>query len=276
MVRFQVETIPLGQELSLEEEESFLNSTVEYFRSMGVDMIIPGTFSSVFRTYPKGAAAAPYGSYVVDLSRSEKILWDNVHSKHRNQIRSAIRKGVKIRDGCEQIDRVDSLVKDSFRRSTTGLVNIVRLGIRMKGDPIRRQALNLGDHVKILVAEHNGKVQGCAVIPFSNYSAYYMHGGSISECTAGAMNLLQWEAMCFFRNLGVRYYNFVGARIDPEPGSKQQGLSMFKRRFGGELKRGYMWKYSFHPLKNRLYSIANRCRSGGDIVDQEEHKLESV
>ena len=65
-----------------------------------------------------------------------------------------------------------------------------------------------------------------------------MHGGSISKPLAGAMNLLQWEAMCFFRKLGVRYYNFVGTRIDPEPGSKQEGLSMFKQRFGGELKRG--------------------------------------
>jgi lipid II:glycine glycyltransferase (peptidoglycan interpeptide bridge formation enzyme) len=143
----------------------------------------------------------------------------------------------------------------------------------MDYDTFKHQVLGFGENVRVFIAEYEGVVQGCAVIPFSSYSAYYMHGGSISKPLTGAMNLLQWEAMCFFRKLGVRYYNFVGARINPEPGSKQEGLIMFKQRFGGELKRGYMWKYSFHPLKNYLYSIATKIRSGGDIVDQEHHKL---
>ena len=65
----------------------------------------------------------------------------------------------------------------------------------------------------------------------------------------------------------------MGARINPEKGSKQEGLSWFKKRFGANLKQGYMWKYSLHPLKYRLYCLAARYRSGGDIVDEERHKL---
>jgi len=169
MVRFQVETIYLGQEFGVEEEKSFLNRIIKYFRSTGIDVIIPG-----------------------------------------------------------------------------------------------------------ILAEYEEVAQGCAVIPFSSYSGYYMDGGSISKPLSGAMNLLQWEGMCFFRKLGVRYYKFVGTRIDPEPGSKQEGLSMFKQRFSGELRRGYIWKYSFHPSKNYLYSIGTRTQSGGDIVDREKHKLGNV
>src|SRR4030065_1909021 len=41
MLRFRIETIPLGNGLDIEEEKSFLNSTIEYFRSTGADMIIP-------------------------------------------------------------------------------------------------------------------------------------------------------------------------------------------------------------------------------------------
>ena len=276
LIRFTSETIMLAGEMSIEEERVFLNAVIDYFRCTGADVIIPSTFTSLFRTYPDGALAVPYGSYIVDLTQSEEMLWNNVHPKHRNKIRNGTKKGVIIQDGIEHVDIVDSLVQDSFRRSTKGFLNTMRLGIRMKADSIKRQALSLGDYVKIYIAESEGEVQGCAVIPFSNYSAYYMHGGSRADSTTGAMNLLQWEAICSFRRLGVKYYNFVGTRINPEAGSKQEGLSMFKQRFGGELKRGYMWKYSFHPLKNYLYSIATKIRSGGDIVDQERHKLKDV
>ena len=39
MVRFRVETIPLGDGLHVGEEKSFLNSVIEYFRSIGVDVL---------------------------------------------------------------------------------------------------------------------------------------------------------------------------------------------------------------------------------------------
>ena len=136
--------------------------------------------------------------------------------------------------------------------------------------------LGLGENVKIFVADYQGVVQGCAVIPFSSHSAYYVYGGSIPEPLTGATNLLHWEAIRQFRELGVKRYDFVGVRINPEKGSKQEGLMMFKQRFGGQLVQGYMWKYSLHPLKYAVYSLAVRFLRGGDIVDHERHKLKYV
>src|SRR6266403_244348 len=52
MVRFRVETISMGPELSVEEERSFLNSAVGFLRSTGADLIIPATTNTIFRTYP--------------------------------------------------------------------------------------------------------------------------------------------------------------------------------------------------------------------------------
>ena len=130
-----------------------------------------------------------------------------------------------------------------------------------------------GENVGVFVAEYQGVQQGCAVVPFSEHSAYYMHGGSIAKPLTGVMNFLQWEMIQHFRKLGVRHYDFCGARINPEKGSKAEGLTMFKERFGGTLSEGYMWKYPLIPYKYALYSLASRMRSGGDVVDQECHKL---
>ena len=265
MARFRVETIARRGELDLQKEKVFLNNVVAHLRSIGADLIIPASTNTLFRTAPDGAIGAPYGSYVIDLSISEEALWKNVHSKHRNVIRNARNKGVEILSGPEYADSAYELVRDTFKRSEMTF---------MSHDNFKRMIGGLGERVKVFVASLGGTIQGCAVVPYSEYSAYYAYGGSILPSpVTGATNLLQWEAICHFRNLGVKRYDFCGARLDPEEGSKQAGLAMYKERFGGQLLLGYMWKYNLSKLKSPIYSLAVRLLRGGDIVDQEQHKL---
>lgn len=267
MVRFRVETIPLREELDVREEESFFNSAIKYFRSTGADMIIPASTNTIFRTYPDGAVVAPYGTYIIDLSQPEETLWKNLHSKHRNVVRNAMKKGVEIRSGMEYLNTAYELVRDTLKRSRLGFMGY---------ETFKNFVLGLDENVKIFVADQQGVAQGCAVVPFSGHSAYYLYGGSIPNPLTGATNLLQWEAMRIFKKLGVKRYDFVGVRINPEKGSKLEGLMRFKQRFGGQLIQGYMWKFPFRPVKYFLYCLAARVRSGGDIVDQERHKFNRV
>ena len=267
MVRFRVETIPLGEEVDVGEEKSFLNNVIGYFRSINADMIIPATTNSIFRTYPDGAVAAPYGTYTIDLCQLEETLWGNLNSSHRRKVRLAMKQGVQIRSGKEYIDAAYMLVRDTFKRSKLGFMSV---------KAFRNYVLGLDEQVKIFIAEYNGSIQGCVVIPFSQHSAYYVYGGSIPEPVTGAMNLLHWEAIRQFRGLGVQRYDFVGVRINPEVGSKQEGLMLFKQRFGGRLIQGYMWKYPLHSLKFAVYSLAVRFLRGGDIVDHERYKLNNI
>ena len=264
MVRFRVETIPLEGELDVQEEKSFLNSAIEYFRSIGADMVIPATTNTIFRTYPDGADAAPYGSYIIDLTQPEDILWRNIDRITRQNINTAQKKGVSIRSGIEHLDAAYMLVVDTFKRSKLPF---------MSYEAFKRYVLGLGENGKIMIADYQGVAQSYVVFAFSNYCAYAVYAGNIANQHQGANKLLYWEAIRLFQKLGVQRYDFVGARIDPEKGSKQEAINSFKKRFGAELKQGYMWKYSLHPLKYRLYCLAARLRSGGDIVDAERHKL---
>ena len=265
MVRFRVETIALEGEFDVQEERSFLTSAIEYFSSIGADMVIPATTNTIFRTYPDGADAAPYGSFIIDLTQSEETLFSNLNSSHRRKVRLATKAGVQIKSGIEYLDTAYELVRDTFKRSKLGF---------MDHKAFMRYVHSLANNVKILVADYQGTVQGCIVVPFSNHSAYYVYGGSTPQATTGAMNLLHWEAIRKFRKLGVKRYDFVGVRINPDKESKQEGLMMFKERFGGQLAQGYIWKFSLHPLKYSVYNLAVRFLRGGDIVDAERHKLE--
>jgi lipid II:glycine glycyltransferase (peptidoglycan interpeptide bridge formation enzyme) len=267
IVRFRVETIPLGGELEVGDEKTFLKSTLEYFRSAGFDMIIPATNNTIFRTYPDGADAAPYGTFIKDLDQPEDVLWSEISEAYRKDIRKAKKSGVQIKGGMEYLKTSYTLTADTLKRSNQKFKSFA---------DFRNMILGLGENVRILVAEHEDVVQACLVVPFSEHSAYTLYGGTVSQPLKGAMHLLHWEAIRQSRGMGVKRFNFTGVRINPERGSKQEGIMTFKMRFGGRLIQGYMWKYSFHPLKFAAYSAAVRLLRGGDIVDQERYKLAGV
>jgi hypothetical protein len=264
MVRFRVETIPLGAALDVLAEKSFLNSVVQHFRKTRADVIIPPTNNTLFRTYPEGAKPAPYGSYVIDLRQPEDVLWRNIAKGTRQNIGTARKDSVSIREGMEFLDPAYDVIRETFSRSKIAF---------MHRDSFKRFALALGDNGKLLIAEYQGVAQSYSLFAFSTPCAYWMYGGNIHHQHQGAMKLLQWEAIRLFRNLGVCKFDFFGARINPQKGSKQEGINLMKKHLGATLSEGYMWKYSLRPWHAWVYSIGVRVLRGGDIVDQEGHKL---
>jgi len=257
IVRFRLETLPLERELQLGEERSFLNNTIAHFRATGADMIMPAANNSVFRTFPDGAVVAPYGTFIQDLNQQEESLLSDVYPDYRKNIRRAIRDEVQVSSGMQHLDAAYHLIADTLKRSNLKF---------KKHSEFRKPLLALGDNVRIFIAELKGVMQACLVTPFSEHSAYSWYSGTIENPVKGAMHLLQWEAIRQFHDMGVKRFNFTGVRIDPEKGSKQEGIRNFKMRFGGKLVQGYIWKYSFNPLKFAAYSVAVRLLWGDDVV----------
>ncbi len=263
-VRFRVETIPQVEKFSVDEEKAFLNSCLDFFRSKKADVIIPATTSCVFRTYPDGAIPAPYGSYIIDLKPSEEFLWQNIQQKFRQNIRSAINLGVSVREARDEVKPAYELIRETFKRSKLPFMSL---------NSFERYIDGLGQHGLILKAEHEGSVQSYMVFAFSQYRAYAVYAGNIHNLIKGANKLLYWESIRLFKKLGSKEYDFAGTRINPDKGSKQEALSTFKRHFGPRLVQGYIWKCSLNPVKYKLYNLAAKFRSGGDIVDAERHKM---
>jgi lipid II:glycine glycyltransferase (peptidoglycan interpeptide bridge formation enzyme) len=266
MARFRIEPIKIDKTITFEEEKKFLTEVIKILEKLGADMIIPATTNSIFTTYPEGAIAAPYGTYIINLNQEKNDIFKKFNASHRRNIRKAEKNGVEIYQGMSYADSAYNIIRDTFNRSQMSCMSQKSFSKYIDG---------LGQNVKIYIAIYKNVIQGCLVVPFSKHSAYYVYGGSIQHPAKGAINLLHWEAIKEFRKLGVMNYDFVGVRIDPEEGTKQYGLRTFKERFGGELKQGYIWKYSINPWKYFVYSLLVKIIRGGDIVDKESHKLEN-
>ena len=264
---FYTATICLDENLTIDQEKDFLNSVVEFFKAeKKIDFICSPPVNAVFNVYPSEAVSAAFGTYLIDLSLSEEILWDKLHSKHRNVIRKAMKDQVNIKRGKEYLDLAYKLIKETQLRSDKGFSSIEKF----------KELINsLENNVEIFVSFYKDKPQGCAVFLYSDYAVYYRHGGSIERPFTGSLNLLHWEAIKYFKAKGVLRYDFLGARIKPDKGSKLEGIQRFKSRFGGELRQGYLWKLVVRKWKYRLFQFIFAIKNGTfeeDIIDQEIKK----
>jgi hypothetical protein len=266
MVRFRAETILLDG-LDVGEERSFLDSAMTHFAARNAALVMPATTNAVFRTYPTRADAVPYGSYVIDLAPEEEVLWKAIDRITRQNIKSASASGVLVREASTaETEPAYRLIRATFKRSGLPFMSL---------PAFRRYLDGLGEHGKILVADYQGSPQSYVVFGFSDFCAYAIYAGNAPSQQKGSNKLIYWEAIRLFRGLGVRAYDFFGTRVHPKKGSKQEALGLFKKRFGAVMKRGYMWRYSFHPIAFRLYRLAAYLRSRGDIVDAEKRNATS-
>lgn len=273
---FKVASLPVEclsiQDRHKENEKEFLNKVVSYLRkSRKVHWIGPTSTSAFFMAYPDGSEWIPFGSHVVDLTLPQDVLWNNVHSKHRNVIRKAEKAGLTIRFG-----NSEELIQDF---AYLDKVTWERSGKKGKGIKWFENLVEAyGEQILIFCIYKEKEIQGGIVLHYNDCMSYYQYGGSVNDVQLGAMNYLHWYAMLYLKDKGIRRYSFLGCRINEDENSKYHTLQRFKSRFGGELVRGYMFKvpcnFFMYCLERRLrYVKRNRGRRCPlDIIDEERNK----
>lgn len=236
-------------DISKEAKTQFLDEMVRYVKAnMKVSHIL-STNTAIFDVHPTDSLYCKFGTYLVDLSQNEEDLFKNLHSKHRNVVRKAQTDGISVEHGQDQASNAVKLMKDTFDRQNK---------VSSFGPSLIRQMEPLGDMVDYWVAKDSeGNLQGSAILLWNKgNSCYYMHGGSVAHTKPGAMNLLMWEAMKCMKERGVKWFDFVGARITTESGSKLEGIQRFKSRFGATMKIGYMFRIVVNKPYYWLYNLA--------------------
>lgn len=215
-----------------------------------------------------GVRTAPFGTFQVNLKTDSDALWNNIHPKHKNSIRSAERKGVRA-GPVEDANTVYAVLKETHRRASIPFLT------KSEWDLFNQHLVQTG-YCQIYQAVYEGKIQGCIVIPFSKTKAYYLYGGSIEKPFPGSMNLLHWHVIRNMKEKGVGLYDFGGSRVAPEEGSKAYTIKRFKERFGGEFHECFLWDKVFNGSMFRLAEAIKKIRSfvkrepyRASLIDQE-------
>ncbi|WP_187647901.1 lipid II:glycine glycyltransferase FemX [Nitrosophilus labii] len=258
---FTMALIPKG-EFGLNDEKEFLDELVDFVKKLKICDFIAKPQSNVYFNYcPKNSDCIEWGTYITDIDKNNEELLKSFHSKHRNVIRKAIKDGVKI-EVTNDTKLIFKNIKETLLRQKSPYFPSLSYIECLKA--------NISDNLLLLIAKKNNVIQGSAIIIYDNEKGYYMYGGSIQKPYIGSINLLQYEAMKILRDKGVRFYDFVGARLCVNKGSKFEGIQKFKSRFGAELKKGYTFRIVINPLKFKLFNIVVKTYLGLKGLKYEE------
>ncbi len=249
--------------------KDFVDSLVIFAdKFLGVDFISQPPPWTIFKYFPRNAIGIEFGSYRSNLLEDESTILSEMNPKHRNMISRANRQNFIFKE--LEIDHSSLLKVHDILTITMNRSNLPFDKI----ENFENKLLSIRDIAKIFGVFENNILIACGVFPYSKFAAYYEYGGSLNNNYVGAMNLLHWNAMLYFKKLGVQYYDFVGARINPPKSSKYYSIQKFKQGFSTTLDAGYIWKIRI-TWKYYIYKLNMLIRSPkGDIIDQEKNRTD--
>lgn len=271
--QFQTAVIWMKGSNSADVEKYFLNSVVDFIgKEKLCDWIQAPPNWAIFDEVPDNSVHAPFGTYVIDMQTpTVEEIFANFRKDCRSNIRRAERDGLEVRRGSDQLPQVYELLENVAKKGRQFLYSY---------DYYKEYLKHFKNNVLLYVTYLEDEPQIGKLRLVSKYSSYGLGAGRIDKPAKGAGNLTTWVEIQELKDLGIKYYDFVGARIDPVKGSKQFNIQLFKESFGAELKRGNLWKHNYSGTKFFAYDSLLRVKlafSGanykGDIIDQERPRF---
>lgn len=265
-ITFTYQSIPLRNNLELSDEKLFLNNLIDFFKKSNYDFVTQPPSYVLFDNHPDKGFSAKFGTYLIDLSQEEDSIFNNISKEHKRHIRKSINNGIVIERGAHLKDICYDIINE--KQQSQGLYF-------MNKDEYDNLLSNLNNNIELFVTKNNDKYEIAILIIWDKFSSYTLYSGTTKEHDLGSNNLLIWETIKYFKSINVKYYNFVGARLNPDKQSKQYRIQDFKKRFGGELKTGYLWKYNINTFKKYLFDNLIYLKTGKktkDIIDDENNR----
>lgn len=168
----------------------------------------------------------PYKTVIVNLGLSEDELLSRMHHKTRYNIKVADKHNIRVEPSSD-IDIFWKLLQKTSKRD--------RFSAHSK-DHYRKLIDYFGGNGEIkthlVLAYHESKpIAGALVLQYGD-TGYYLHGASDHEYRSMmAPYALHWNAITYFKERGLHYYDFWG--IDAQ---KWPGVTRFKLGWGGDVK----------------------------------------
>ncbi|MBA2611563.1 MAG: peptidoglycan bridge formation glycyltransferase FemA/FemB family protein [Bacteroidetes bacterium] len=262
-----------GGMLKESEEIVFCEEAVQFIsESKLAHRIIQPKNYALFKTKPEKSVSCAFGTYKVDLeNKNNEQLLENMRIKYRYAIRQTQKLNVELKFGILELKPFLELHTETMDRTNAHKEN---------HDSLTKELTALPNNSMLATVYIDNKIQCGAYIVYSKFGAYYFHAASITTQEGSAANkYLHYKIMCLMREKGVKQYDFVGARLSDISGTKLEGIQNFKKRFGSELVKGYLWKIDLDKTKCKTYDnlLKIKCKLKGtkfpiDIIDQEKNK----
>jgi len=179
---------------------------------------------------------------ILDISKSEEELFNQMYKKHRYNVRYAQKHGVKVKEASEEkdFDIFFNLFKATADRQKFYIRD--RRYYKLIWEKFHSRGM-----CTILTAYYEKTPLVSWMVFVKDGVLYYPYGGSsLKHRNLQASTFLGWEVIKFGRNRGCSIFDMWGAGD-----GSYEGFTTFKLRFGGRLVK-YIPSYDF-VLDKSLY-----------------------
>lgn len=172
----------------------------------------------------------PTDTLILDLTLPEEEILKQMKPKGRYNIRVAQRKFVNVFES-DNIDAFYALLEETTSRD------------KFSPHPksyYQTMMQSLGDKVKLYLAsiknENNEeKIIAGAIFTFLDETCTYYYGASSDENREDmAPYLIQWTAISYAKETGFEQYDFLGIAPENAKNHPLEGVTRFKKQFGGK------------------------------------------
>jgi len=214
----------------LEKHRAAENATVSHLRIEPRWQLLPRFASGLRqRSRARDRYAEPRDTIWIDLRAPMEEILGQMKPKGRYNIRIAQRHGVRVHE-----DTSAAGLKHFLRIHAE---TFARHRIRGYTDTYFQTLLSMLQarrRISLFFAEHEGKPLATALVVFFGRRATYFFGGSLAEKrNVMAPYALHFEIMRRARDRGCEWYDLWGVAPEGVSGGNWQGISEFKRKFGG-------------------------------------------
>lgn len=184
-----------------------------------------------FYTY-HSANFQPREEWFLSLKKTEDEIFNQMHKNTRYSIRLAIQKGVDVeiitKDFEKYFEKFYQLMSETAQRNSFSL---------HQKDYYKNIFQNLSKiNAFLSVAKYKEKILTIdLIIVFGKVAHYVFSGSSNEERDRLPTYLALWRAICYAKQLNCDYYNFGGIATDNKIYKGWEGLTSFKKKFGGQI-----------------------------------------
>ena len=181
----------------------------------------------------------PQKTLILDITKSEQELLNQMHYKTRYNIGLAKKKEILIKKDKSKFEDFWRLIEETKKRD----------GFRPHPKEYYRKMLEIPG-IELFVAEFKNKIIAANIVVFCGKTVTYLHGASDYKYrNLMAPHLLQWEQILEAKKRGCLEYDFWG--IDEK---KWPGVTRFKKGFGGrEIVYPGAYDLVFQPIWYKIY-----------------------
>ncbi len=224
---------------------------------------VPGeTLSKFFAKAPlntyHSAYFQPRIEWFLGLDKSEDELIDAMHKNTRYSIRLAEKREIKT-----------EIVTESFEKYFEDFYGLMTETAKRNGFSLHPKEYYKGifenlhkSNAYLSVARYGEKILVIdLVIVFGKIANNIFGGSSSDEKTRMPSYLAQWEAIRYAKKLNCNYYNFGGISTEDKTYKGWEGLTFFKKKFGGEeIRHSDFFDMVVNPLFYSLYKLRKLIR----------------